>query len=139
MAKILLLSGPNLNLLGTREPGIYGSERLEDINRRLVATGRAAGMAGQHIEQVFYRCGPRSGGAFLAPPQPVSGWQHGRGVRPKVARAPWGLRRVVGPAFLSNLAVCLELVQDAVHVVRLDAELLRKLLDRRSFDQTNLF
>lgn len=41
--QVLVLHGPNLNLLGTREPGIYGSERLEDINRRLVATGRAAG------------------------------------------------------------------------------------------------
>ncbi len=33
--KILVVHGPNLNLLGTREPGIYGHETLEDIDRRL--------------------------------------------------------------------------------------------------------
>ena len=41
---VLVLHGPNLNLLGTREPAIYGRETLEVINRRLLATARAAGV-----------------------------------------------------------------------------------------------
>jgi len=40
---ILVLHGPNLNLLGSREPGVYGRETLVDINRRLVAQGKASG------------------------------------------------------------------------------------------------
>lgn len=43
MAKILVLHGPNLNLLGAREPQIYGRETLADINRRLAEQAQAAG------------------------------------------------------------------------------------------------
>lgn len=41
---VLVLHGPNLNLLGTREPAIYGRDTLESINRRLAASARAAGV-----------------------------------------------------------------------------------------------
>ena len=40
---IWVLHGPNLNLLGTREPGIYGAATLADINQGLVAQAQAAG------------------------------------------------------------------------------------------------
>lgn len=43
--KILVLHGPNLNLLGTREPEIYGTETLEDIDQRLARLARAYGVA----------------------------------------------------------------------------------------------
>ena len=42
--KILVLHGPNLNLLGTREPGVYGSLTMEDINARLVELGKTLGV-----------------------------------------------------------------------------------------------
>ena len=42
-AKILLLNGPNLNLLGTREPDVYGNETLADIEARLVSLAAEQG------------------------------------------------------------------------------------------------
>lgn len=41
--KILVLHGPNLNLLGTREPDVYGSMTLDEINARLVEEGHELG------------------------------------------------------------------------------------------------
>lgn len=43
MATLLVLHGPNLNLLGTREPDKYGQDTLDAINQRLIERARAAG------------------------------------------------------------------------------------------------
>lgn len=44
-ASVLVLNGPNLNLLGTREPAIYGSETLADVAERCRQAGERLGLA----------------------------------------------------------------------------------------------
>ena len=43
MARVLLLNGPNLNLLGTREPAVYGTDTLESIEKRAATVAREMG------------------------------------------------------------------------------------------------
>ena len=45
MLHILVLHGPNLNLLGTREPAVYGVTTLEEINAMLMTLGRELGVS----------------------------------------------------------------------------------------------
>ena len=44
-AQIHVLNGPNLNLLGMREPGVYGADTLDDITARVAALGEQLGLA----------------------------------------------------------------------------------------------
>lgn len=50
MAHLLVLHGPNLNLLGTREPGVYGATTLAQINADLEARASAAGHRLQYLQ-----------------------------------------------------------------------------------------
>jgi len=45
MKKILVLNGPNLNLLGTREPAVYGADTLADVERMCREEGEKLGIA----------------------------------------------------------------------------------------------
>ena len=70
MKKILVLNGPNLNLLGTREPATYGHETLADVERMCQEAGTALGVEvecrqsnheGQLIDWI-HEAGPRDRG-----------------------------------------------------------------------------
>jgi 3-dehydroquinate dehydratase-2 len=50
MATILLISGPNLNLLGHREPEIYGSDTLDELVGDARAVAEAAGHVVEHVQ-----------------------------------------------------------------------------------------
>lgn len=50
MNKVLIVNGPNLNLLGSREPQIYGDKTLDELNKRLADLAKELG-----LELVFFQ------------------------------------------------------------------------------------
>lgn len=72
MTRLLLLNGPNLNLLGTREPGLYGADTLEAIIQRNAALARELGLEliarqsnAEHELVDWVQKAPAEGVAFL--------------------------------------------------------------------------
>ena len=49
--RIAVVNGPNLNLLGVREPALYGTETLDDVHRKLVEVGRELGATIEFIQR----------------------------------------------------------------------------------------
>src|SRR5258708_38968761 len=64
---VLVVHGPNLNLLGEREPGIYGRTTLAEIDLRLRELGLELGMAVETVHS-------NSEGAIIDPIQEARGW-----------------------------------------------------------------
>ncbi len=68
--KILVIHGPNLNMLGKREPGHYGTETMDEINRQMTQKGLQLGMKvdfyqsnceGQIIDRIQSACDQYNG------------------------------------------------------------------------------
>ncbi|MCE5257611.1 MAG: type II 3-dehydroquinate dehydratase [Chloroflexi bacterium] len=70
MSRFLVLHGPNLNLLGKREPAVYGSDTLEAINERLQAWAEP-----QHVELRIIQSNHE--GALVDAIQQALGWADG--------------------------------------------------------------
>lgn len=74
--RVLVLHGPNLNLLGTREPEVYGSDTLEDVNRALTGLAGSLGLQiecrqsnheGELIDWIHAASGEGTAGLLLNP------------------------------------------------------------------------
>ena len=50
MTRVLVIHGPNLNLLGTREKSVYGERTIEEIDREIVRYGESVGLAVETLQ-----------------------------------------------------------------------------------------
>ncbi|MDR1578344.1 MAG: 3-dehydroquinate dehydratase [Deltaproteobacteria bacterium] len=71
--KIMVINGPNLNLLGQREPGLYGSQTLAELNASLKVSGERLGLELEFVQahcegkiiESLHRVGEELDGAIL--------------------------------------------------------------------------
>jgi len=73
--KFFVIHGPNLDLLGKREPGIYGAATLDDINKMIADWGGASGIEVETVQsnhegdivEAVHRAGREAAGVVLNP------------------------------------------------------------------------
>lgn len=73
--RVLVVHGPNLNLLGTREPDVYGATTLEEIDRRLAESARATGAELRFVQS-------NHEGELIDQIQTAPSWAHGVLINP---------------------------------------------------------
>lgn len=97
--RILVLHGPNLNLLGTREPGVYGSTTLAEINAMLEAAASDAG-----VELRIFQSNHE--GALIDAIQDARGWADGILINPAaLTHYSYALRDVIAAVGLPAVEV----------------------------------
>jgi 3-dehydroquinate dehydratase-2 len=101
MLSILVLHGPNLNLLGTREPHLYGSQTLEDINAMLHREAQSLGITAATLQS-------NHEGILIDAIHQARGVHHGL---------------VINPGGLTHTSVCLRDAIAAVGIPTLEVHL----------------